>query len=228
MIATLGFTEARPDARAGGRGRPVALVLGALVLVLVGAADALAQDVARGKQLFQLCAACHGASGEGSRVYAAPAIGGLPQWYVEAQLGKFRQGVRAYRAEDTAGLQMRPMARALMTDADIKAAAAYVARLRPPPPPATLAGDPERGRAAYAVCLACHGERAQGNQAVAAPPLHRQADWYLVQQIAKFRQGLRGAHPQDATGAQMRPMAMTMADDRTARDVVAYIRTLTD
>jgi cytochrome c oxidase subunit 2 len=214
--------------RAGGAAWRLGAGLAAIGLVLLGAGQAGAQDVARGRQLFQLCGACHGVAGEGNRLYAAPAIGGLPQWYLEAQLGKFRQGIRAYRAEDVAGLQMRPMARALMTEADVKAVAAYVASLRPASPAATLTGDPERGRAAYAVCVACHGERAKGNQALGAPPLTRQADWYLVAQLGKFRQGLRGTHPRDATGAQMRPMSMTMADDRATQDVVAYIRTLTD
>jgi hypothetical protein len=37
---------------------------------------------------------------------------------------------------------------------------------------------------------------------------------------------MRGTHPQDTTGAQMRAMSLTMEDDRAMRDVVAYIRTL--
>jgi cytochrome c oxidase subunit 2 len=195
---------------------------------VLGATDAPAQDTARGRQLFHLCAACHGDAGQGNQRYRAPTIGGLERWYVERQLVKFKEGVRAYRAEDAAGLQMRPMARALMTEADVKAVAAYVASLKPAAPPATLKGDPARGRAGYAVCLACHGDRAQGNQATGGPALADQADWYLVSQLTKFRQGLRGTHPNDPNGAQMRPMAMALPDDQAILDVVAYIRTLSD
>jgi cytochrome c oxidase subunit 2 len=204
---------------------PRAALLGVL-LALFAAATASAQDVERGRQVFQLCAACHGVSGEGSQRYHAPAIGGLDRWYVEAQLVKFRQGARGFRPEDAEGLQMRPMARALVGDHDVRAVAAYVAGLKPAVPPATLGGDARRGQAAYAACAACHGDRAQGNPGVGAPPLARQADWYLASQLRKFRQGLRGTHPSDATGAQMRPMAMTLTDERAVADVLAYIRSL--
>jgi len=197
-----------------------------LVVFAAGAADAADRDLARGKQLYQLCAVCHGVSGEGKMQYNAPVIGGLPAWYLERQLGNFKQGIRVYRAEDTTGLQMKPMARSLVTEGDVKAVAAYAASLRPALPPANLGGDPARGQACYATCLACHGPQASGNEALGAPALARQADWYLVAQIKKFKQGLRGAHPKDATGAQMRPMAMILADEQAMADVAAYIRTL--
>lgn len=191
-------------------------------------AEADAQDLTRGRRLFQLCATCHGADGEGDRTYNAPTIAGLPSWYLEAQLVKFKEGMRGFRAEDTTGLQMRPMARALITDADVKAVAAYVAQLKRVRPPATLKGDPGRGQATYATCLACHGPKASGNQALNAPRLSHQADWYLVAQINKFRQGLRGTHAKDTTGALMRPMAMPLADEQAILDLVAYIRSLSD
>jgi len=202
--------------------RAAVLALGLGLLV----AEASAQDVARGRQVYHLCATCHGAAGEGNQARHAPVIAGLPQWYLEAQLVKFKQGYRAYRAEDTAGLQMRPMARSLVTDADLKAVSAYVAALKPVRPAPTLEGDAEQGKGAYAVCLACHGDRGQGNQGLGAPPLTHQADWYLAAQIGKFRQGLRGTHPKDTTGATMRPMSMTLADDHAIANVVAHIRTL--
>jgi cytochrome c553 len=203
----------------------VRLAIVAVGLWLVAAVPAEAQDQARGRQLFQLCAACHGPAGEGHRQFGAPAIAGLPGWYVEEQLGKFRGGLRGFRPEDAAGLQMRPMARAL-TEADARAVAAFVAGLPPARPAGTLGGDPAQGRAAYAPCAACHGERAAGNEALRAPTLAGQADWYLAEQLRKFRQGLRGTHPADATGAQMRPMALTLPDDAAIRNVIAYIRSL--
>lgn len=225
MVSTKRWAAARPRGRAGLH-RAVRVLVVALVLSLPGGPPAFAQEVARGRQLFQLCAVCHGAAGEGSQRYGAPAIAGLPRWYLEAQLTKFKQGQRGFRAEDTLGLQMRPMARALVTDNDLKAVSAYVAGLRPVWPPATLAGDPTRGKTAFALCIACHGDQGQGNPALGAPPLTHQADWYLAAQIRKFRQGLRGTQPQDVTGAQMRPMAMVLPDEQAVLDVVAYIRSL--
>lgn len=204
---------------------PVTLAAAALASLL-GLSGADAQDRARGQQVYQLCAACHGPAGEGNRLYHAPAIAGMQQWYVEAQLTKFQKGLRGFRPDDVEGLQMRPMARALVRETDVKAVAAFVATMKPARPAATLTGDPERGKAAYATCLACHGDRAQGQQPLNAPSLAHQADWYLVSQIKKFRTGLRGTHPGDVTGAQMRPMAMTLPDDQAIVDVVAYIRSL--
>jgi cytochrome c553 len=197
------------------------------VLALAGIAmpEARAQDTARGRQLFQLCAQCHGDAGQGDVRYQAPAIGGLEPWYIERQLVKFKQGARAYHQDDASGLQMRPMVRALRNDADLKAVVAYAASLAPPPPATTMRGDPERGKAAYATCVACHGDRGQGNQALNAPKLAGQADWYVASQLRKFKAGLRGTHPNDPTGALMRPMAMPVPDEAIP-DLVAYIRTL--
>ncbi len=197
-----------------------------LGVVLTAAGVAHAEDAARGRQLFQLCASCHGPSGEGSQLYRAPAIAGLPQAYIQAQLTKFKDGLRGFRAEDTEGLQMRPMARALTLDGDIAAVAGYVASLRPASPASTTGGDEGRGRTLFATCIACHGDRGTGNAAIGAPPLARQADWYLVAQLEKFRKGLRGTHEKDTTGALMRPMALALPSDQAIADVVAYIRSL--
>ena len=48
----------------------------------------------RGAALFGLCAQCHGEQGEGNQVFGAPAIAGLPLWFVQSQLQKFRSGLR--------------------------------------------------------------------------------------------------------------------------------------
>jgi cytochrome c553 len=215
------------SARRPSSGLGAGAVLG-VALALLATTGAAAQDMARGRQLFQLCAACHGNAGQGNQRYNAPAIGGLESWYIERQLTKFKQGSRGYRPEDATGLQMRAMARALMTDADVETVAAYTASLAPPPPPPTVKGDPARGQASYALCLACHGDRGQGNQPVGGPALTGQSDWYLVAQMQKFREGLRGTHPDDPHGAQMRPMALALPDEQAILDVVAYIRTLGD
>ena len=45
-------------------------------------------------------------------------------------------------------------------------------------------------------------------------------------QLYKFKNGLRGTHPDDTYGAQMAAMASTLADTTAMHDVIAYIRTL--
>ena len=87
-------------------------------------------------------------------------------------------------------------------------------------------GDAAAGAARYAVCLACHGADGAGNEALKAPPIAGADPWYLYTQLAKFKSGVRGTAVGDVTGAQMRPMAMTLTDEKAMRDVIAHIQTL--
>jgi len=85
------------------------------------------------------------------------------------------------------------------------------------------AGDPQAGRAAYAVCASCHGERAQGKKELNAPQLAGLSDWYIERQLRYYREGIRGAHEEDTYGRQMAPMAATLADAAAIRNVAAYL-----
>ena len=83
-----------------------------------------------------------------------------------------------------------------------------------------------RGKAAYMICSSCHGPEGEGSQAMNAPALAGQEGWYLKRQIHKFKDGQRGTHAEDIYGMQMRPMAMTLANDAKIDEVVAYIASL--
>ena len=191
------------------------------------AGPALAEDLERGEQLWALCTQCHGEDGIGNSEYLAPAIAGLPQWYSERQLDKFREGIRGKHFDDIAGMRMRPMALSLRTDDDVKAVAAYLASLPPQyPAPELEIGDATKGAQYFATCAACHGQKGEGNQALSAPPLVANSDWYVMRQIQNFKAGIRGSDARDATGMQMRPMAYTLPDDQAILDVLAYIETL--
>jgi cytochrome c oxidase subunit 2 len=74
-------------------------------------------------------------------------------------------------------------------------------------------------------CAACHGADGLGLQATNAPRLKGMSDWYLVTQLKNFKQGVRGAHPQDMYGPQMALMAAILNDDQAINDLVAYINT---
>jgi cytochrome c553 len=180
----------------------------------------------RGQALFQLCATCHGNQGEGRLDIGAPAIAGLPKWYVSAQLQKFRHGVRGSHPQDTAGMRMRPMARSLPTESDVQAVAHYVATLPPQTPPRTIIGDLASGTQQYQLCMACHGPDGQGNQQLGAPPLTISNDWYLLRQLQNLKQKIRGADAaRDATGGMMQPIASTLTE-QAMQDVITYIQTL--
>ena len=89
-------------------------------------------------------------------------------------------------------------------------------------------GDAVAGKAAYAVCVACHGANGEGNVALNAPKLGGQGTWYLERQLRQFKAGARGTHEKDVYGKLMAPMAATLPDDAAIANVAAYIATLPD
>jgi cytochrome c553 len=202
-------------------------VLAALLLAAGTAACSAApeQGIARGEELFDTCLPCHGTNGGGNQTLGAPSIAGLPQWYLENQLRSFQAAWRGGTAFDTVGIRMKSMSLTLDLEGDLESVAEYVASLAPAIPDDLLTGDEEAGRTTYQTCVACHGVDGGGVQALNAPPLRNQSDWYMVAQLRKFRSGWRGANPQDVTGATMRPNAMLLDEDGI-QNVVAYIETL--
>lgn len=88
--------------------------------------------------------------------------------------------------------------------------------------------DPRMGQALYAVCAACHGPQGEGNQLLNSPKLAGQDAWYLRRQLEYFKDGTRGAHPEDTYGQQMAPMAGTLANETILENVIAYIQTFPD
>jgi cytochrome c oxidase subunit 2 len=207
------------------RRRQILLVVATLATLL--ATSVRAQDAERGRELYSLCAYCHGANGGGNPVTLAPSIAGQDLWYVEKQLHNFKDGVRAMHFDDLAGMRMRPMAKWLKTDADVTSVARYVSSLPVVrPDPTLVGGDATRGAALYATCSGCHGVNGEGVQAVGAPSLNHTSDWYQLTQMNNYKQGIRGSDPRDVGGAAMRAMSMLLADDQAIKDVLAHIATL--
>ncbi len=88
-------------------------------------------------------------------------------------------------------------------------------------------GNAEGGKATYdLVCVACHGDQAQGNAQLNAPKLAGQEPWYIARQLKNFKEGVRGSDQRDLFGMQMRPMALTLKGDQDIANIVAYISTL--
>lgn len=189
-----------------------------------------APGLARGELIFDTCSPCHGKDGAGDESLGAPAIAGAMDTYLTAQLQRFRTGIRGYHYQDAEGLRMRPMSRALITeDGDVESIVEYLMSLPIVDPPATLeGGDAEAGEEDYALlCANCHGIDGRGVDNVPdSPSLLHLNDWYIASSLRKYRDGVRGAHPGDASGTTMRnPMASGWTDERID-DVTAYIMTL--
>ena len=201
-----------------------------ILLTLLGIAVAFTVqakgDAKRGQQAYAVCQACHGANGEGNKALNAPRLAGQQDWYVARQVQNFKAGIRGGNPKDVFGMQMRPMAMTLATDQVVEDVAAYIATLKGKVSAPTVKGDAKAGKAAYAICQACHGAQGEGNKTLNAPKLAGQQDWYLVRQLQNFKAGIRGTHAKDMFGMQMRPMAMTLANDAAVNNVAAYIASL--
>ena len=78
--------------------------------------------VAWGHALFSSCAVCHGAAGEGGKLFSAPKLAGLPYNSVVSLLGLYRKGQQM----GTNSYAMIPQAKHL-TDSEIDALASYIA-----------------------------------------------------------------------------------------------------
>lgn len=209
------------------RGRQLALY--AALALAGGAAEAQqAPDAAAPEAVgaVAVCAVCHGPEGGGQSRLAAPRIGGLPAWYVERQLENFRRGIRGGAEQDIYGTQMHAIA--LMLDGGdrvIPDVAEHISSLSPDWPEQTVPGDAERGEDLYTVCAACHGEQGRGSQQLNTPTLVGMSDWYLLRQLQYFKNGVRGAHPEDTFGAQMVPIMDMFEGRQDLVDLVAYINT---
>lgn len=198
------------------------------ILALAGLQRALAQgDAAAGKANYAICIACHGENGAGNQVLNSPAIAGQEEWYVVRQLKYFKEGIRGTHPKDLFGMQMRPMAMTLVDDTAIQNVAAYVSQMKPLKVEKTLDGDAGKGKTTYStICATCHGPEGNGIKAMNSPKVYIQQDWYLFRQLKNFKDGIRGSNPKDIFGMQMRPMAMTLVDEKAMKDVVAYMLTL--
>lgn len=206
--------------------RPRHFLLLGLLSLSAACTRAPTPGVARGEALYATCGKCHGDNGAGNAALGAPAIGGLPAWYVQAQLEGFKQGHRGYDPFDTNGIRMKSVSWSLDRPGDDSSVALYVATLQPGRMAPVLTGNAETGFATFnSVCANCHGQSAAGNPDMHAPPLAGRSDWYLIAQLRKFKSGARGAHPSDMWGATMRAQAM-MLDDAAMHNVLAYIQTL--
>lgn len=205
----------------------IALIAAAIVTAsAAGCGTQTAVD--RGRQLYETCVPCHGNAGEGDLALRAPAIAGLPKWYVAGQLAKFKTNVRGAHPDDMEGHRMRPMARSLTQPNDVELVSEHVSKMPGAwQRPDFAMADTAAGGATYrAICVTCHGEGGEGNEALGAPPLGRQHDWYMVAQLRKFQSGMRGSDPEDIFGAQMRAMSTTLADSVAMHDVVSYVKSL--
>lgn len=179
-----------------------------------------------GQAAYAVCAACHGAEGEGNAMLNAPKLTGLQGWYLKRQLHNFKHGLRGSNPDDVYGAQMISMAATLATEQAVDDLVAYVESMPDNGVSLTVQGDLTRGQKIYETCGSCHGLEGQGIWSQKAPKLTGIDDWYLVRQLQNYRTGVRGSHPEDLYGKQMTLMSGMLRSEQDVNDVVAYINSL--
>ena len=173
----------------------LALVFAALTTQQVSAADG-ARIAKQGNGKTAPCASCHGPAGEGNASAGYPALAGLNERYLAAQLEAFRTGTRVNGV-------MQPIAAELRND-EVAAMAQYYASLPAPKPArAARAGVNARGQTlAHAgdwahnipPCISCHGANGEGIGTF--PRLSGQHASYSLAQIDAWRNDKRSNDPQ--------------------------------
>jgi cytochrome c oxidase subunit 2 len=130
-----------PDDLHGGQMRPMSLTLpdeqalsdvALYVTSLEGPRPpaTLTGDAEAGKTVYtNVCVVCHGEDAKGMPQFRSPALAGQSDWYVEKQVHKFRDGLRAYDPQDEAGLQMKAIISAIPDEKAIRDVTAYIATL---------------------------------------------------------------------------------------------------
>lgn len=186
-------------------------------------------DLEAGARHFQqVCAQCHGTKGEGKVELKAPSIANLPDWYVAIQIGKFQRHWRGVKPEDVPGIQMHAIAQSLDAVA-VRDLSGYIRSLEIVPTKVTLEGGvAERGAELFRErCMECHRYNGRGEAAFRSGQLIGLQDWYIVSQLAKFRDGMRGHNEDDVEGAKMHRVAERMTD-QAFLDLAAHIAELAE
>lgn len=211
------------------------------VLVMASSLNshAAAPDPETGRQINQVCAACHGDNGQGGKKGEYPRLAGQKEAYLKDQLIKFK-------ARKRINLPMFPYTEEReLPDDDIAHISAYLASIKldtqvPEFKESDDAltrllatekilniprseGDVAAGSKLYrSECASCHGLKAQGKGGT--PMLAGQYTNYLQRQIEKFAKGER-VHDDDAKPGKD---VLNLLKPEEIRDILAFLTTLDD
>ena len=89
-------------------------------------------DAKAGAGSYATCIACHGAKGEGNAATKGPPLAQMQDWYMLAQLKKFKAGVRGANPNDTTGSTMRAMSAIMIDEQMMKNVIAHIGTLNNP------------------------------------------------------------------------------------------------
>ena len=150
-------------------------------LALAACAAAAQQDIEAGRSKAQVCAACHGADGNGNpSMPEVPTLAGQTWRYLYVQLRDFKEGARSNPL-------MSPMAQPLSRDDMIAIANFYAAQ--PLKPQAFKVDDAKarlgKAKADETLCTMCHLGGFMGQNEI--PRVAGQNYQYIVAQLKAFK-----------------------------------------
>jgi cytochrome c553 len=208
----------------------------ALVLA-ASAAPAGAADLEHAKEINGVCAACHGAFGQGGKRGEYPRIAGQPAQFLKDTL-------RSFRARQRINIPMYPYTQEReLPDEDIEAVAEYLSSIQLPTRPPEFKdsddaltrllamekvmivpraeGDIANGKAIYdKECHTCHAKDGRGRRKF--PMLVGQYTNYLKKQTDAFVR-MERPHDEEAPGGILNKLS-----EKDVRDILAYVTTLQD
>ncbi|MBN7769171.1 cytochrome c4 [Marinobacter daepoensis] len=194
---------------------PVTLAALGLVTYAGMAVSAPAGDASRGKEVANLCVACHQPDGSGMNLEGGeswPGLAGMNAEYFAKQIRDIKQGTRLSPT-------MAPFA-SMLDDQKTADVAAYYSQLEPTAGKGGENADPatlKRGQqlaeqgdwSKYIVsCKSCHGPGNRG-AGEAFPGIAGQHAGYIEAQLKAWKTGARKNDPQDLMGS----IARRMSDD---------------
>lgn len=209
----------------------------ALVLALTGGVvrQVAAQNIADGKDLYEVCASCHGKLGEGGKKGEYPRLAGQKAAYLANQL-------RAFKSRRRINIPMFPYTQEReLSEGDIRDVAAFLATIRLPTKMPTFRGDEDAltrlrmvenvmiiprvegdidngGRIYREECAFCHGKTGLGGGKY--PMLVGQYTQYLKKQMDAYVRGERPHDEEDSRGilAELKPSDL--------QDLLAYLTSI--
>jgi cytochrome c553 len=164
-----------------------------------------------GYQKAFACSACHGFAGN-SKSNTMPILAGMAPWY-------FRKAIADYASGRRPAAEMEPYAKMVDVLGADTVASYFAAQARQP---ASIPLDPaavERGRAASAACVVCHGQNGKGDASKNIPDIAGQPPGYLQAQMLKFKADARS--PGDPALKALKTLMATIPDP-TLADLAAY------
>ena len=200
------------------------------------ASEPVSIDNEKGKDINEVCAACHGKYGQGGKRGEYPRIAGQRATYLKDQL-------KSFRARQRINIPMYPYTQEReLPDEDIDAISEYLAKIELPTqwpefkdsddaltrleamdkvmilPRAE--GDIENGKKIYQQeCYTCHGADGRGRGRF--PSLVGQYTNYLKKQVDAYRKGERPHDEKGSTSGVLTPLK-----EQEIQDVLAYLTSI--